>query len=270
VKIRIFIVFHKVFDECVLRHFSSTERKNWFVPYAVNEAHSKRVIDRTGMSHELDAGCRDFCLFEYNQVNYFPELQRSGFMETSCYVHVLANQLADDVDYIGVCQYDMRWTEEATALVRELSQVPSGRPYGFGISVGPMMASSGEMHPLAFTALRNWSFLLNHYNRFFSTNLAPSMLIQKPFTLYQTYLLPKHEFFALAAWLQQLCKDVFPWACSPPYETHWGSLGGYTERAASLFFAARVHTQQLIFSGLPLDHDETISETLGVDKEHYG
>jgi hypothetical protein len=47
-------------------------------------------------------------------------------------------------------------------------------------------------------------------------------------------------------------------------------LGGYTERAASLFFAARVHTQQLIFRELPLDHDETISESLGVDKKHYG
>jgi hypothetical protein len=269
-KIRVFTVFHKILDESIWRHFSPAEKSQWFVAYAVNDKHPKRVIDQAGISHELGANISIPSVVEYDQVAYFPQLQQRGFMETSCYVHVHANNLADDVDYVGVCQYDMRWTEEAVSLLRSLSALPPGQRYGFGLCVGTMMAANGEMHPLAFTRLRNWQYLLDHDNRFFSTDLRPGMLVNQPFTLFQTYLLPKKEFLELAGWLRQLCDDVYPWACSAPYETHWGSLGGYTERAASLFFAARVHAGQLSFRSLPLDHDESIAESLGIEKGHYG
>jgi hypothetical protein len=56
---------------------------------------------------------------------------------------------------------------------------------------------------------------------------------------------------------------------APPYETHWGSLGGYTERAESLFIAARIHERKLSLCHLPLDHDPERATTLDIGKTHY-
>jgi hypothetical protein len=74
----------------------------------------------------------------------------------------------------------------------------------------------------------------------------------------------------LAAWLGTFCRQVYPWACQPPYETHWGSLSGYAERAESVFIAARLAEGQLRVAHLPVEHDSTIVEKLKVSKEHYG
>ena len=132
------------------------------------------------------------------------------------------------------------------------------------------MNTFGVLHPLTFADRINWKFLLNSYNRHFSTNHQPKILMQKPFSLFQTYLLPTKQFIELASWLKILSDELYPSHCMPPYETHWGSLSGKTERAESIFVAARIHENRLTFQNLPLDHNEGIVKGLGITKDHYG
>ena len=66
-----------------------------------------------------------------------------------------------------------------------------------------------------------------------------------------------------------LCSEVYPWANQPPYAAHWGALASYIERAEALFIAARLHEGKLAFCHLPLQHDPSIADQLGVSKDHY-
>lgn len=61
-----------------------------------------------------------------------------------------------------------------------------------------------------------------------------------------------------------------PWANAAPYETHWGVLGGYTERAESLFMALRHRAKEINIRPLYLEHDDQIPTALGISKDHYG
>jgi hypothetical protein len=49
-------------------------------------------------------------MVEYGLGWHDPALRARGFLETSCYVHVLRNRLHEPFDFVGVTQYDMRWT----------------------------------------------------------------------------------------------------------------------------------------------------------------
>lgn len=269
--IRIFVVFHKVLDERqIFADLDQQEVDAWFVRYGVNEKHGqKQIVFRNG---HLDrtASSRRGVILEYELPNYQRELQERGFMETSCFVHVECNGLHEGADYVGVCQYDMRWTESAVVILRDLGREGAPQAVAYGIPVGPIVDAYGRVHPLAFSDRRNWPFLVESYNRFFGTTWDLEMLVDKPLTLFQTYILPRQEFTALARWLRVLCDEVYPWASQPPYETHWGSLGGYTERAESLFVAVALHERRFELRSLPLHHDSAIPTLLNVSKLHYG
>jgi hypothetical protein len=265
-KVKVFIVFHQVFDErLALSQFSRTEIDEFFVPYGVNARHAdKKVTDLEGRIRTESA------LLEYKLGWYDPRLQARGFMETSCYVHLLENELHASFDYVGIAQYDMRWSREAAQLVRRLAAAPSHSDVVYGIDFGPLIDARGEFHPLAFPHLRNWDFMLESYNRFFGRRWDRAMLAGKPLSLLQTRLMPREQFADLAAWLEILCEELYPWANQPPYETHWGVLGGHTETAQALFVAARLAEGAIRFEPLLLEHDQSIAGALGVSVENYG
>ncbi len=180
-------------------------------------------------------------LLEYTLPSYDPKLQDRGFMETSCYVHVLTNELYRGYDYVGICQYDMRWTPSAVAALRELALGGIRRPdVIYGISVGALCDRGGRPHPLAFPDKVNWAYLLGSYNSNFGKNHQSQIFIERPLSLFQTYLMPTTEFVALASWLRVLCDDLHPDHCRPPYETHWGGFG-WQDRAGSSPLCRRPH-----------------------------
>ena len=268
-KVKVFTVFHRAIDERLLFDlFDPSEIEEYFVLYGVNASYpTKRVTKRDGRA--LIAGPQvSNALLEYQLPWHDESIQSRGFMETSCYVHLLNNAIHEPYDYIGVAQYDMRWPEPAAALVA--AEPSGGRNVAYGMILGIIMNPQGQFHPLAFADRRNWAFLLQSYNRFFHRNWDARMLVNKPFTLFQTYLLPRQEFADLAAWLSVLCTEVYPWATEPPYETHWGSLSGFTERAESLFIAARMQEGRIALEPLPLQHDPAIVAKLALSKYHYG
>jgi hypothetical protein len=270
-RIRMFIVFHKAIDErLIFQPFATWEIDKYFTLYGVNADHPEKFVTLADGQRWSASAVSAQTVLEYELGWYDPTIQARGFLETSCYVHVLKNGLHEPFDYIGVTQYDMRWTNAAAAILRDLANLPaqSAGP-AYGIVCGTLMDGSGEFHCLAFPALRNWDFLLASYNKYFGRHWDMRLLINKPLTLFQTYLLPKQEFVALARWIEVLCLEVYPWANQPPYETHWGTLGGYTERAESLFIAARLHEGTIELHHLALEHDPSIPSDLGVLKLHY-
>jgi hypothetical protein len=291
--VKIFVVFHKSIDErLIFDSFSKAEIEGLFALYAVNEKNSSKSVTRiTGQQSVLNRATSNV-IFEYHLDWYNPDLQRRGFCETSCYVHILKNKLYEPYEYIGVTQYDMRWSPLAAAAVRRLEVGERNTAYGM-IYEGPaihgewlynersprfskerfgkfiIMDEGGYFNFLAFPWLRNWDFLLASYNKFFSSSWDKRILINKPLTLLQTYILPRDEFVALASWLEVLCREVYPWANQPPYETHWGALSGYMESAESLFIAAGLQEGRFRLEPLSLMHDESIHRLLSVSKDHY-
>jgi hypothetical protein len=269
--IQIFVVFHQAIDErLIFPSFSPREIEQWFVLYAVNHEYPKKRITRTD-GHTFQArGDTPRVVFEYALDWFDPALQERGFCETSCYVHLLKNKLCQHFDYVGVCQYDTRWPPAAAEVVRSVAQAPrSAEGALFGVTWGDLIDAEGRFNEAAYAEKRDWKFLLASYNRFFGKSWDMDILRHKPLTLFQTYLLPRDEFVALARWLTVLCDEVYPWACELPYETHWGTLGGYTERAESLFVAARMHEGQTL-RPLPVFHDQTIASQIGVGRRQYG
>jgi hypothetical protein len=272
--VKIFTVFHKVLDErLVWAEFPADEIDRYFTPYAVNvEKPGKRIVGLDGHATEVGGTSPSpRVMAEYDLGWHDPALQARGFLETSCYVHVMRNRLYEPFDFVGVTQYDMRWSAPAAAMLRGLAEggATAGRT-AFGIVCGPLVDAQGQFHPLAFEQALDWNFLLFSYNKFFDRAWDIEALVGKPLTLFQTYVLPQAEFAALAGWLEVLCAEVYPWANEPPNATHWGALSGYTERAEALFMALRLHEGKVELQHLPLEHDAGIPAALGVTKDHYG
>lgn len=269
--VKIFVVFHKALDEIIFSNLRPDEIRKWFVRYGVNDKHPKFVF-KEGQRSELIAGEEgNEAVLEYALPFYDARIQERGFMETSCYIHVLNNELYKNADLVGVCQYDMAWTKPAVEMLRALENTSaSDYKISHGMIVGELLNAGGYLHPLAFSDRINWPFLLESYNRYFGTKHGPEIFRGKPLTLFQTYLLPTAEFVDLASWLKILCEELYPTHCMAPYDTHWGSLSGKTERAEALFIAARMEEGKISFKNLPLHHDEQIVKKLGITKDHYG
>ena len=186
-RVKIFAVFHAVFSDVVFSGFDDEEAREWFVRYGVNAKQPKRMIGKDGVEAALDPGSTGGnTLLEYALPIYDPKLQDRGFMETPCYVHVLRNELYKGCDYIGVCQYDMRWTPPAVAALRGLVLDGDRSPHLiYGKSVGVLCNREERLHPLTFVDRVNWAFLLNSYNSYFGTKHQPQIFIEKPLSRFQ-------------------------------------------------------------------------------------
>lgn len=289
--LKIFVVFHQTLDQrLIFPHFTDAEIAKWFVFYGVNiEKTNKKMVGKDGIEN-IDLANTPGVTLEYELDSYNSELQQLGYMETSCFLHILANRLFPDQDLIGVTQYDMRWTEKSTNLLRKIASGESHEglihkikrfvkttinpnvvapQIAYAQVAGKIMDDAGQLSPMTASYAFNWPYLIESYNNFFGTQWSINDLRNQPLTLWQTYLLPRSVFIELASWLKTFVDEVTPWANKAPYETHWGVLGGYTERAEALFIALKVKSGALIVYPLMLEHDENIPKTLDVSKEHY-
>ena len=289
--LKVFVVFHQTLDQgLIFPYFTDEEIAKWFMFYGVNiEKDNKKIINKDGSENTTLTNASGVTL-EYELDSYNPELQQLGYMETSCFLHILSNDLFPELDLIGVTQYDMRWTEKSANLLRKIASGESHEglihkikrlvktvinpksvipQIAYAQVAGKIMDSTGQMSPMTASYAFNWPYLLESYNNFFGTQWSMNDLRNQPLTLWQTYLLPRSVFIELASWLKTFVDEVTPWANKAPYETHWGVLGGYTERAEALFIALQVKSGALIVRPLMLEHDENIPKTLDVSKEHY-
>lgn len=208
--------------------------QNTFVYYGVNEIFTKSI--------ENQYGCKK--ILEYDLPRYDPFLQKRGFMETSAYLHVYRNGLYKHLDFVGFCQYDMAHKKRYENLDKNTIYL---------LRASGSIVQNGQWHPHMFSGLRNIDYLLNHYNRHFGTEFTMTSLEGQLFSLWQTNIYPVQIYEKLCTWLDLLVKDAYPWSVEVPYETHWGVIGGYTERAIGLFNALEI-IQGCNFEELNLEH----------------
>lgn len=229
--IEMFCVYHKKY------YF---RRDNFYFKFiGVNEIYEKEKNKRNILEYELE--------------KYDPFLQKRGYMETSVYLHVYWNKLHVGKDMIGFSQYDMRHKQIYNNLNKSKIYILSNKEY---------IVRNGKWNKIMFPELRNLNYLIEHYNNHYKTNYSMKELEKMPFSAWQTNIYPIEIFAKLCGWLEKLVYDIYPWSNEPPYETHFGSIGGYTERALSLFNAFE------IYEGKSYEFLNILHETLEI-KEQY-
>ncbi len=176
-------------------------------------------------------------------------------METSAYLHIYWNKLHTPSQFVGIYQYDMIQKKKYENLDKSTIYIlASGHP----------IFENGAWNTLMFPRLRNLAFLLEHYNNTFKTEYSPQDLTNLPLSLWQTNIYPIDRFEKLCFWLEALVQDIYPWCTQPPYETHFGSVSGYTERAISLFNALEIK-EGAAFESLQFSHEGNLRFT----PQHY-
>lgn len=221
-KLNIFIVYHKsVQSDKILNKFSYKEIKEKFTFYGVNELHEKRIINNNNYNEIL----------EYNLPIYDPFLQKRGYMETSAYLHVYWNKLYENLDFVGFCQYDMTHDKKLPELSDDKIIIEWTRRN---------IVSGNVWHNMMCPSVRNLQFLLDSYNEHFDTDYKIKDLNDLPLSLWQTNIYPIKIYVKLCEWLEKLCNEIYPWSIQPPWEEHWGVMGGFTERAIAIFNAFEI------------------------------
>ena len=249
--LKVFIVFHQIVDEEVLFTKYSTEYvKNTFAYYCVNEVIEKYEIPK---KYGLPI------IYEYELPNYNPFLQLRAYMETTAYLHIYNNNLHKNLDFVGICQYDMLHVEEYNDLQKNRIYV---------LDSGEKIAKNGVWNKKMFPSVRNIDFLIESYNRFFGKNYKVSDLNDIVLSLWQANIYPTPIFEKLCSWLTLLVEEVYPWSVEPPYETHWGVMGGYTERAIAIFNAIEIVENNKIYDRFDVLHTEMCNK-MQYDKKFF-
>jgi hypothetical protein len=206
---------------CVFhREFFLRDDNSDFIFFGVNEAYRKNNEKK------------DNVIYEYELEKYNPFLQKRGYMETSVYLHVYWNKLYKNNDMVGFSQYDMtHYSKYDNLNIDTIYLLP----------VGGYVVENGIWNYLMFSDILNLNFLIESYNKFFCKTYTIRELEGIPLSLLQTNIYPVKIYEKLCAWLEILVDEIYPWSNMPPYQTHFGSIGSYTERALSIFNAFQIY-----------------------------
>jgi hypothetical protein len=221
-KLEMFCIYHK--------RYYFREDNFYFTPFGVNETYQKDNTIQGHLEYELDI--------------YNPFLQKRGYMETSAYLHVFWNKLYTNKKMIGFSQYDMKHAN----IYNDLN---SNKIYL--LNANNPIVEDGTWNSLMFPKIRNLDFLLESYNKHFKKTYSIKDLENMPLSLWQTNIYPVKIYEKLCSWLEILVEEIYPWSNEPPYETHFGSIGGYTERAISIFNAFEI-VEGISYINLDLQH----------------
>jgi hypothetical protein len=219
-----YCVYHKT-------KYENENTKN-FIFVGVNEIYPKEKTN-------------DHTVFEYELEKYNPFLQKRGYMETSVYLHVYWNNLHKNKNMIGISQYDMKHNDSYSTLESDKIYI---------LNTGEYIVLHEKWNSLMNPDLRNLDFLINSYNRFFDKSYSKKELEKMPLSLWQTNIYPVDVYEKLCMWLEIVVDEIYPWSNEKPYETHFGSIGGYTERAISIFNAFEIYEGKQ-YKNLNIEHN---------------
>jgi len=209
-KLEMFCIYHK--------QYYFREDNFYFTFFGVNEVYPKIK------------NCNN--ILEYQLEKYNPFLQKRGYMETSVYLHVYWNKLYKNKDMIGFSQYDMKHHYIYNNIDKSTI---------FLYNSNNLIIKDGEWNTLMFPETRNLDFLIKSYNKHFAKNYSIKELESKPLSLWQTNIYPVKIYEKLCSWLEKLVDEIYPWCNLEPYDKIFGSIGGYTERALSIFNAFEIY-----------------------------
>lgn len=230
----IYITYHNIIQN----------KNDNFIYFGVNEIYNKDKSTNTILEYELE--------------KYNPFLQQRGYMETSSYLHVYWNNLYKDKEMVGFAQYDMNHKSNYENIFKNTIYL---------LNCGRAIVKNNKWDDLMFSNIRNLNFLIKSYNNFFHTKYSIQELENMPLSLWQTNIYPVKIYEKLCRWLEILVEEIYPWSNETPYETHFGSIGGYTERALSIFNAFEIYEGNK-YQNLDIEHNhstEVIREQYNVN-----
>ena len=247
-KLKVFIIYHKNVqpDKIFLNHYTENYIKENFIFLGVNELHFKNIVNNKNYENVM----------EYNLPIYNPFLQKRGYMETSVYLHVYWNKLYKNLTHIGFFNYDMVHNDNIPKVMEDNTI--------YIYDMGKHIVSNNTWHKMMCPSLRNLQFLIDSYNKHFKTNYKKSDLNNQRLCLGQTHIYPIKIYEKLCGWLEVLCDEIYPWSIQLPWETHWGVMGGFTERAMAIFNSIEF-LNGIKWKSLSLDN----RRILGEEKIHY-
>ena len=228
------------------KHFYLRDDNFYFTFLGVNEIYKKKYSEKQ-------------TILEYELEIYNPFLQKRGYMETSAYLHVYWNNLYTNKDMIGFSQYDMKHNAIYENLEKNTIYL---------LNTGQQIVNNNQWNNLMFPDLRNLDYLLNSYNKFFCKKYSIKELEHMPLSLWQTNIYPVKIYAKLCSWLEILVEEIYPWSNESPYETHFGSIGGYTERALSIFNAFEIY-EGTKYENLIIDHGVGAEEKEQYNKKSF-
>jgi hypothetical protein len=219
----IYITYHNIIQN----------KNDNFIYFGVNEIYNKDKSPNKILEYELE--------------KYNPFLQKRGYMETSSYLHVYWNNLYKDKEMVGFAQYDMNHKSNYENLSKDTIYL---------LKCGRAIVNNNNWDNLMFSNIIDLLFLIKSYNNFFHTKYSMQELENMPLSLWQTNIYPVKIYEKLCRWLEVLVEEIYPWSNEEPYQTHFGSIGGYTERALSIFNAFEIYEGNK-YENLYIEHNHT-------------
>ena len=220
-KIKIFNIFHeKVFDELI--EIIPPEQRDIVVMYGVNENIKKQSPGD---------------LLEYNLPIYEPKWQAQGYCQTSCLWHVYKNKLHKDLDYIGFCQYDMKFEKDTIdILLKEMNENTIFYSYMF---------KGGQ----AFGGHVNWDLIFEEYSKFHGKDVKKEFLQNVEVPLLHTFVIPAEMFERMMDWVSHYMDNGLVHNYPGPM-----SQSELSERIFSLFLGVEYATKNLVYKELHMPH----------------
>lgn len=233
-ELQIYVVFHeKIFDECY-EDIPQDILDKYFTFIAVNEK-----IDKIYTKYKYKV------VNEWELPKYVDQFQLKGYKENSAIFHVMFNDMHKKYNYIGFCQYDMKFTMSAINTI--INNIKS-----------ESVCLYLEAGNYQYCAKETWNeppvmaYLISHYNFFYN----------KPFTfstsdiypLFNTYIIPVKTYEKIMPWVSYQYNRI----ASIVMQEHFGHLAGLYER----IMAFAIGEEKLNMIKLDVKHDHMYKNSL--------
>ena len=192
--IHIYSVFHSYFYDELYSDIENEDDNKKITLYGVKQI--QKNTTKLNMIYEAD--------FKI----YNPNFQKMKYNEGSALYHLYKNGLYKKYNYIGLCQYDMKFFSNT---IKDISNVINNTTLDciFNIGYFPDIKATGfrGAHGLIVNKINNLSSGLETYNKFFKTNYASEHVIKNLLIYCNTFVIPSKMFENMMAWMEQYFID---------------------------------------------------------------
>jgi len=185
----LFIVYHKVLYDKFYETITK-ENQKYIIFYGV-----KDKVEHTPLQLPI--------IYEYELPVYNSELQEKRFNEASAFYHIYTNQLYNHTQYIGFFQYDMCIDNVSLNQVKDTIQTRPNKSTIFS----SFYAIDESKHDLCGSLrlltepMDRFGSLLDNYNTCFSKRYTLADIIQAPWIMCNTFIIPCRMYEKYMSWI---------------------------------------------------------------------
>jgi GR25 family glycosyltransferase involved in LPS biosynthesis len=192
--IHIYSVFHNYFYDELYNDIENEEENKMITLYGVKN----RIINTTKLN----------MIYEEDFKIYNPNFQKLKYNESSALYHLYKNNLYKKYDYIGLCQYDMKFSSNT---IKDIKNIINNTylNYIFNIGYFPDIKDTGFRggHGIIINKINNLPSGLESYNKFFNTNYTYEHVIKNLLIACNTFVISSKMFENMMNWMEQYFID---------------------------------------------------------------